>query len=91
MGCSNKNDSVEKAWQQGCQMVCFKTKNTNLGKLLEGLRMKNVCIFYDHLEYSTAIWYNLGPFGILCGRLVYFPHFGMFGPRKIWQPCLAVH
>jgi hypothetical protein len=19
--------------------------------------------------------------------LVYFPHFGMFGPRKIWQPC----
>jgi hypothetical protein len=19
--------------------------------------------------------------------LVYFSHFGMFGPRKIWQPC----
>jgi hypothetical protein len=34
--------------------------------------MKNVCIFYDHLEYFTAILYNLWPFGIVCGRLVYF-------------------
>jgi hypothetical protein len=49
--------------------------------------MKNVCIFYDHLEY-------LQPFGIIYGRLVYVvcshwvyvSHFGMFGPRKIWQP-----
>jgi hypothetical protein len=57
-------------------MVRFLTKNPNLGKLLEGLRMKNVCIFYDHLE----------SFGIVCGHSVYFLHFGMFGPRKIWQP-----
>jgi hypothetical protein len=48
--------------------------------------MENVCIFYDHLTYFTAIWYNLWPLGIVSGRLVYFPHFGMFGPRKIWQP-----
>jgi hypothetical protein len=52
--------------------------------------MKNVCIFYNHLEYFTAIWYNLWPFGIVCGRLVYFYHFGMLGPREIWQPCLRV-
>jgi hypothetical protein len=33
--------------------------------------MKNVVIFYDHLEYFTAIWYNLLPFGIVCGHLVF--------------------
>jgi hypothetical protein len=26
--------------------------------------MLNVGIFYDHLEYFMAIWYNLKPFGI---------------------------
>jgi hypothetical protein len=46
-----------------------------------------VCIFYDHLEYFTAIWYNLWLFGMVCGDLEYFSHFGMLGPRKIWQPC----
>jgi hypothetical protein len=71
----------------GCQMVCFQTKNPDLSKLLEGLRMENVGIFYDHLKYFMAIWYHLWPFGIVCGYLVYFSHFGMFGPRKIWQPC----
>jgi hypothetical protein len=49
--------------------------------------MVNVGIFYDHLEYFMAIWYNLWLFGIVCGNLLYFSRFGMFGPRKIWQPC----
>jgi hypothetical protein len=29
---------------------------------LEGLGKENVVIFYDHLEYFTAIWYNYGLF-----------------------------
>jgi hypothetical protein len=33
--------------------------------------MENIVIFYDHLEYFTAIWYKW-PFGIVCGHLVYF-------------------
>jgi hypothetical protein len=33
------------------------------------------------------IWSNLLPFGIVCDDLVYFSCFGMFGPRKISQPC----
>jgi hypothetical protein len=37
--------------------------------------------------YYTAIWYNLWPFGIVCGQFAYLLGFGMFGPRKIWQPC----
>jgi hypothetical protein len=48
--------------------------------------MENVCIVYDHTEYFTAICYNLSPLCIVCGHWVYFSQFGMFGPRKIWQP-----
>jgi hypothetical protein len=48
--------------------------------------MENVVIFYEHLKYFTAIWYNLWPFGIVCGHLVYILRLGMFGTRKIWQP-----
>jgi hypothetical protein len=50
---------------------------------LECLRVENIVIHHEHFK---AIWNNLWPFGIVCGHLVYFPHFGMFGPRKIWQP-----
>jgi hypothetical protein len=71
---------------QGCQMVCFQTKNPKFGLIFEGLWMVNVGIFYDHLEYFMAIWNNLWPFGIVCGHLLYFSRSGMFGPRKIWQP-----
>jgi hypothetical protein len=48
--------------------------------------MVNVGIFYNHLEYFMAIWYNLWPFDKVCGHLIYFSQFGMLGPRKIWQP-----
>jgi hypothetical protein len=35
---------------QGCQMVCFQTKNPNLGKFWSALcRLEKVDIFYDHL------------------------------------------
>jgi hypothetical protein len=46
-------------------------------------------------KYFMTIWnmlrYNLWPFGIVRGHLVYFLRFGMFGPRKIWQPCDEQH
>jgi hypothetical protein len=35
---------------QGCQMVCFQTKNPNLGKLWRALE-------WERLAYSMAIWY----------------------------------
>jgi hypothetical protein len=46
------------------------------------------------LVYLMTIWNILWPFGIIyicpfgivCGHLLYFSQFGMFGPRKIWQP-----
>jgi hypothetical protein len=40
-------------------MVNCQTKNPNLGKFLEALGMEKVGIFFDHLEYITAIWYIL--------------------------------
>jgi hypothetical protein len=52
--------------------------------------MVNVGIFYDHLEYFMALWYNLWPSGIVCGHLLYFSRFGIFGPRKSGNPCLGI-
>jgi hypothetical protein len=63
-------------------MVCFQTKNPSFGKIIEGLGLEIVVIFYDHLEYITAIWYNLRPFGIVCGHLVYFLKFWYVWTQK---------
>jgi hypothetical protein len=60
----------------------FRPKIPNFGGPLNG----KCCIFYYHLEYFMAIWYNLGPFGMVCGHLLYFPQLGVYGQRKIWQP-----
>jgi hypothetical protein len=34
------------------------------------------------LEYFSAIWYNLWPFGTVGGFLVYFSRFGIFCTKK---------
>jgi hypothetical protein len=47
----------------------------------------NVGILNDHLEYFVAIWYNLWPFSIVCGHLLYSSQSVMIRPRKMWQPC----
>jgi hypothetical protein len=44
--------------------------------------MVNVGIFNDHLEYFMAIWYNLWPFGIVCGHLLYFFPFRYVRTKK---------
>jgi hypothetical protein len=64
-------------------MVCFQTKNPNLGKFWRAFEWKMLVYFmaiwnilwpfgiiYGHLEYFMAIWYNLWPFGIIYGHLV---------------------
>jgi hypothetical protein len=52
--------------------------------------MENVGIFCDHLEYLADIWYNLWQFGMVCAHFNIFSRFGMFGPRKIWQPWFQI-
>jgi hypothetical protein len=49
------------------------TKTPNMGKFRRTLcRLKNVYIFYGHLEYITVIWNILRTLGIFC---VYFEYF----------------
>jgi hypothetical protein len=50
---------------QGCQMVSFQTKNSNLGKFWSYLDGKIV-------KYFRAIWNILRTFGIFYNHLVYF-------------------
>jgi hypothetical protein len=53
----------------------------NFGRSCNGKCWFTVCPFGEcssHLVNAPAIWYNLWAFGIFYGRLVYFPHFGIF-------------
>jgi hypothetical protein len=72
---------------QGCQMVCFQTKNPELGKFWRVLLWKILVYFMTIWSmYFMAIGNISWPFGIFCSSLVYFSPFWYIGPRKIWQP-----
>jgi hypothetical protein len=61
----HKKTEREAAEDQGCQMVCFLTKNPDLGKLWRVLYGKM-------LVYFMFIWPMLRPSEIVYGHLVYF-------------------
>jgi hypothetical protein len=67
--------------QQGCQMVCFQTKNPNLGTFWRVLHWKMLVYYMD--TWSSVRFY--GHFGIVRGNLVYFSPFWCFIHRKIWH------
>jgi hypothetical protein len=69
--------------KQGCQMVCFQTKNPNLGKYWRVFAMKDVGIFYGCLVHFTVFSYILWTFGIVHGNLVYFSRFGIFTKKNL--------
>jgi hypothetical protein len=48
----------------------FLNQKTKFGKILGGLAMKVVGIFYSNMFYFTATWPTLWPFRIFCGYLV---------------------
>jgi hypothetical protein len=53
--------------------------------------MDNVGIFYDQLEFFTAVWYILLPFGIVCVLIWYiFFRLGMSGSKKSGNPAHEV-
>jgi hypothetical protein len=66
---------------QGCLVVCFPTKNPNLGKILKVSNWKM-------LIYFMAIWNILWTFGISYDHLAHFVFFLFWchAPRKVWQP-----
>jgi hypothetical protein len=53
----NFDSGVFYSLKQGCQMVCFQTKNPNLRKFWRALDWK-MFIYYvgNHLEYFMEIW-----------------------------------
>jgi hypothetical protein len=67
-------------------MVCFQTKNPNLGKFYTANRMENAGIFYGHLEYFTAIWYIVWSFGNVVVIWYIFPRFGILCQEKSGNP-----
>jgi hypothetical protein len=58
-------------------MVCFQTKNPNLDKILQGLRMGNAGLFHGHIEYFAVICYILWPFGNVVVNWYIFLRFGI--------------
>jgi hypothetical protein len=78
-------------WDQGCQMVCFQTKNQKLGTFWRVLQWKI-------MVYFMVIWSILRPFDIFYGHLVYlvvigysFPRFGILHQEKSGNPDWDVH
>jgi hypothetical protein len=48
--------------------------------------MVNVGVFYGLFKYFMAIWYNLWPFGIVCGHLLYFTNLVCLDQEKSGNP-----
>jgi hypothetical protein len=65
----------------------FSNQKSQFGYILEGLRLDNVNIFYDHKDYFTDIWDDiLSPFGTFCVLSVNFSGFGVMGKEKSGNP-----
>jgi hypothetical protein len=78
--------SILSSRNQGCQMVCFQTKNPNLGKIWRALEWKTLVYFIISNTYSTAIWHIVLPFGNLVVLWFIFPHFGKLCQEKFGKP-----
>jgi hypothetical protein len=81
-----RNVTCAKTDPQGCQMVCFQTKNPYLGKFWRTLDWKMlayciaICIIFGDLGYCMTMGYILYSFRT-------FFRFWYHVPRKVWQPC----
>jgi hypothetical protein len=64
----------------GLQDGLFSNQKSKFGYILEALECKMLLYFITIWNYFTALWYNVWPLGIVCGHLVYFSRFGIFGP-----------
>jgi hypothetical protein len=85
---SRKNVGLRNVSQiQGCQMVCFQTEKSNLGKFWRVLPWNMAVYFMDTWSILQSLSYILWTFGIVRGNLVYFFPLWYFAPRKFWQPC----
>jgi uncharacterized membrane protein YkvI len=65
-------------------MVCFQTKNPNLGKFWRALEWKMVVCF-------MVIWYILWQFGNVVVIWYIFPCFGIFCQEKSGSPAAQIY
>jgi hypothetical protein len=74
-------------------MVCFQTKKSQFGSILEGLRLENINIFYGHLEYFTYghLGYCLTISYILCSFGTFYSGFGITYQEKYGNTGLCTH
>jgi hypothetical protein len=76
---------------QGCQMVYFQIKITNLGIFWKGLGWK-ILVYFMAIWYFYAILVCLRAIWYVCGHLDIFSQFWFFASRKFWQPrCRLQH
>jgi hypothetical protein len=61
----------------------FSNQKSLFGKILEGLRLENVDVFYAHF---IEIWDIIRPSGIFCVYLVHFSRFGIKYQEKSGNP-----
>jgi hypothetical protein len=69
----------------------FSNQKSQFWENLDGLGMENVVIFNGHLEYFTAFWFNLWPFGIVCGHFVYYSPFWYVWTKKSGNPGMQIY
>jgi hypothetical protein len=74
-------------------MVCFQTKNLDLGKFWRAFEWKKAWYiiwsfgkYYGHLVYFTAIWYISRPFSNFVAIRYIFPRFGILCQEKSGNP-----
>jgi hypothetical protein len=78
--------SVLRLAQGHTRVARFSNQKSQFGKILEGLGMEDVSLFYSYFVYVTAIWYILRSFGIHLMAIWYIFPVLVCCPKKIWQP-----
>jgi hypothetical protein len=73
---------IKKLSHTGLPDGMFSNPKTQFGQILEGLGTEKVGMFCAHLEYTTAIWYILRPFGNLVAIWYIFSLFGKLCQEK---------
>jgi hypothetical protein len=67
-------------------MVCFQTKNPNLGQFWRVLKWRILEHFRTILSILRPLEIFYGQFVYICGHLVYFPRFGILYQEKSGNP-----
>jgi hypothetical protein len=74
---SSEREALTTRLEQGCQMVCFQTKNPNLGRFWRALEWKMMVYFMVIWNILLSFGINLWPFGNVVIIWYISPTFGI--------------